>query len=331
MAVKGYGRRTFLRQLAFLAVGVGVAWWLRERYLYPTPTVEFAAGRDATDWIAIPGQGNLVELTARVAGIPIQVVVDSGAQFSAIDRRLAERLGLRAAPIPLLAFGVSGEPSLTHTVGLDLAIGGLTVRGMRAATLELLTLSGAVRRPFAMLLGRDVLRALTADIDWPNGRMRFVRPGAFSPPPGAAVARAHSQAGALMVPVAIEGKPPVEVMVDTGATAEVALAEKTARALGLLDGRPARTGRSVSLGGISEDRVVQARTVEFAGRELRDVEVQIFTPAVRGPLPDGLLGVGVLKHYRVGLDLDAGVLWLTGPRTARPEHLAGPHAVLDGG
>lgn len=310
MAARGYGRRTFLRQLAFLAVGAGAAWWLRERYLYPTPTVEFAPGRDATDWIPFPGRG-LVELTAKVAGIPIRVVVDSGAQFSAIDRQLAERLGLKAAPIPLLAFGVSGQPSLTHTVGLDLSIGALTVRGMRAATLELLTLSGAIRRPFAMLLGRDVLRALTADIDWPAGRLRFVRPGTFQPPPGATVARARSQAGALMVPLTIEGKPPVEVMIDTGATAEVAVSEKTAQALGLLDGRPMAVGRSVSLGGISEDRVLRARSVEFAGRVLREVEVQVFKPSVQGPLPAGLLGAGLLQRYRVGLDLEAGVLWLT--------------------
>lgn len=328
MDQRGHGRRTFLRRLALLAAGLGAAWWLRERYLYPTPEIAFAGGAEGSDWIPFPGRG-LVELPAHVAGIPIRVVVDSGAQFSAIDRRLAERLGLKAAPIPLLAFGVSGEPSLTHTVGLDLTIGAMTVRGMRAATLELLTLSGAIRRPFAMLIGRDVLRAVTADIDWPQGRIRFVRPGAFRPPPGAAVARARSQGGALMVPLAIEGRPPIEVMVDTGATAEVAVSEKTAQALGLLDGRPMATGRSVSLGGISEDRVTRVRTVDFAGQVLREVDVQIFRPSVQGPLPAGLLGAGVLRNYRVGLDLEAGVLWLTGPQPARPE--TGPHALLDDG
>lgn len=326
MTTGGYSRRALLRRLAWVAAGLGAAWWLRERYLYPPPTVEFAGGAEATDWIALPDRGGLVELVAHVAGIPIRVVVDSGAQFSAIDRRLAARLGLKEAPMPLLAFGVSGQPSLTHTVGLDLAIDGLRVRGMRAATLELLTLSGAIRRPFAMLLGRDVLRALTADIDWPNGRMRFVRPAAFHPPPGAAVARATNRGGALMTPVVIEDREPVEVMVDTGATAAIALSDKTAQSLGLLDGRPSVTGRSVSLGGVSEDRVVRARSVDFAGRRLQDVEVQIFTPAVRGPLPAGLLGVGVLKHYRVGLDLEAGVLWLTKPQESGPLHTAGPQA-----
>lgn len=312
-----YSRRTLLRQLALLGAGLGAAWWLRERYLYPTPAVTFAGGVSDSGWLRLPGPGGLVELTARVAGIPIQVVVDSGAQFSAIDRRLAARLGLKEAPIPLVAFGVSGEPSLTHTVNLDMTIGPLAVRGMRAATLDLLTLSGVIRRPFAMLIGRDVLRALTLDVDWPNGRVRLVKPAAFHPPPEAQAAPTRKIGGALMAPVAIEGARPVDLMVDTGATSAIALSEKTAQTLGLLSGRPVTTGRSVSLGGLSEDRVLRAETVEFAGHVLQDVEVQVFTPAARGPLPAGLLGIGILKRYRAAMDLDAGVLWLAGPTATR--------------
>jgi predicted aspartyl protease len=318
----GYTRRVLLRQLAVLGLGVGAAWWLRERYLFPKPLVEFADGRSETAWLPLPDRVGLVELQAKVAGIPIRVVVDSGAQFSAIDRRLAARLGLKDSAIPLLAFGVSGQPSLTHTVSLDLSIGTLQLRGVRAATLELLTLSGVIRRPFAMLIGRDVLRALTVDIDWPNGRMRFVRPEAFRPGPGAGVAKVRSQGGALMTPVSVEGSAPVEVMVDTGATSDIALSAKTAQSLGLLTGRPMTTGRSVSLGGMSEDRVVRASRVEFAGRTLKDVEVQVFTPTAPAPLPAGLLGVGILRRFRVGIDIAAGVLWLTeaaaapGPREA---------------
>ena len=323
----GYTRRTLLRQLALLGAGLGAAWWVREHYLVPRPEVVFP-GAPATGWVALPDPSGLIEMTAIVAGIPLRVVVDSGAQFSVIDRALAARLGLKETPLPMLAFGVSGRPSVTHTVALDLSLAGLAIRGLRAATLELLSLSGAIRRPFAMLIGRDVLQAVTADIDWPNGRVRFVAPGAYRPQSGAQVAPTHSRSGALMTPVAIEGRAPVDVMVDTGATSEIALSEETARSLGLLAGRPVTTGASVSLGGFSRDRVVHAHAVEFAGRRLDDVEVQVFTPSVHGPMPAGLLGVGILKHFRVGLDLGAGVLWLSGPRTAQPRHRAGAHTVL---
>jgi predicted aspartyl protease len=325
----GYTRRVLLRQLAILGVGLGAAWWIRERYLFPKPTVEFAGAAAATDWIALPDREGLVELPGRVLGIPIRVVVDSGAQFSAIDRGLAERLGLKPTPLPLLAFGVSGKPSVTHTVALDLALPGVQLIGMRAATLELLALSGAISRPFAMLIGRDVLQAMTADIDWPGARVRFLQPGAFQPPAGARAAPTRSHGGALMTAVSIEGAAPIDVMVDTGATSEIALSEPVARKLGLLNGRPMSLGRSVSLGGVGQDRVVHAQEVDFAGRKLADVEVQVFKPSAPAPLPDGLLGVGILKHYRVGLDLNAGVMWLTGAGQTSPRRPADTHTVLE--
>jgi predicted aspartyl protease len=134
-----------------------------------------------------------------------------------------------------------------------------------------------------------------------------------------------------MAPISVEGSPPLDVMIDTGATSELALSAKTAQQLGLLSGRPITTGRSVSLGGFSEDRVVHAETVAFAGRRLSDVEVQVFTPAAPAPMPAGLLGVGILKHYRVGLDMDGGILWLSGPTSGRPLHRRGAQTRLETG
>jgi predicted aspartyl protease len=321
-------RRRLLRQLALLGAGLGAAWWLRERYLFPTPQVEFAGGRADTGWLPLTGPSGLVELPARLAGLPIRVVVDSGAQFSAIDANLARRLGLKPMPLPMLAFGVSGAPAITHTIDLDLTIGPMTVRGLRAATLDLLALSGAMRQPFAMLVGRDLLSVAAADIDWPAKRVALMRPEVLKPGPGWRLVPTHSRARALMTDVSLEGGDPVEVMVDTGATAEIALSETAARRLGLLQGRAVETGRSVSLGGFSRDRVVRVAEITFAGRRLTDIEVQVFTPAAQAPLPDGLLGVGLLRRYRVGLDLTAGRLWLAGGEAEAPPAARTPRAVL---
>jgi len=200
---------------------------------------------------------------------------------------------------------------VTRTVSLDVALPGLALKGVRAAMLELVTLSGMVRRPFSMLLGRDVLRAVTLDVDWPSRRLRFVKPGAFAPPLGAVTAAARLRGGALMVPVQIEGAPPVELMVDTGATSDIALSDKAAERLGLLSGRAVRSAPSVSLGGMSQDRLVRAKTVTFAGKAFHDVEVQVFNPSLDAALPDGLLGSGLLRASRVAIDLDAGVMWLS--------------------
>jgi hypothetical protein len=74
--------------------------------------------------------------------------------------------------------------------------------------------------------------------------------------------------------------------------------------------------------------VLRVDRLAFAGQVLRDVEVQVFTPALQAPLPDGLLGVGILSRYRVGLDLGAGLLWLTERGAGRPARGSAPRAVL---
>lgn len=123
-----------------------------------------------------------------------------------------------------------------------------------------------------------------------------------------------------MTPVQVEGSAAIDVLVDTGATGTLALSTEAARNAGLLaPGRTVSRARSVSLGGVSLDRMVRARTVEAAGLTLRSVDVQVYAPSARGPIPQGLLGTGLLRRHRVALDLDGGRLLLipAGPTLVR--------------
>ena len=88
---------------------------LRDRIPWPPPAVRYHAGR-ATAWIDLPERASLIELDAEVNGVPTRVVVDTGAQFSAIDKALAQRLDLPQTALPILAYGVTGEPAFTFTV-----------------------------------------------------------------------------------------------------------------------------------------------------------------------------------------------------------------------
>lgn len=313
-------RRALLPRLGLLAAGGTALYLLRDRIPWPPPRVTFAA-EPSTPWIPLPRDARLIEVDGEVAGQPIRIVVDSGAQFSAIDRELAQRLDLpQAMTLPMLAYGVSGQPSLTHTVRLDLALQGLAVHGMRAAVLDIAGLSAATGRAFQMLLGRDVLRELVLEADFPRDRVRFHRPQAWRPPPDARAAAIRMVGGAPMIPVRVEGSAPVDVLVDTGATGVLALSTDAARDTGLLaPGRPVQQAHSVSLGGQSLDRLVRARTVEAAGLTLRGVDVQIYSPSARGPIPRGLLGSGLFRRYRLALDLNGGRLFLipAAPRLVR--------------
>jgi predicted aspartyl protease len=306
-------RRALLRRLALLGAGGAGYLVVRRQLVWPTPTVTFASpGRSG--WMALPRPGGLIDLPARIRGLVVRAVVDSGAQYSAIDAGLAQRLALPAAtPVPMVAFGVSGAPSLARAVSVDADLRAFTISGLRAATLDLQPLSGLTRQPFSLLLGRDFLRAVVAEVDFLRGRAAFFDPRAWIPPAEARPTPLRLETGGPLVPVKIEAAPPVEVMLDTGATGALALSEAAARAAGLLDGRPLRTGQSVTLGGVSQDGMVTAREIVFAGHAIKNVEVQIYRPAANAPVPNGLLGLGVLQRFHVALDLAGARFFLIGP------------------
>jgi predicted aspartyl protease len=306
-------RRALLARLPLVAAaGLGV-WLLRDRIPWPAQPVALARG-DWSGWVPFGGRGGLIELPGSVNGQPIRAVVDSGAQFTAVDGALAERLALpQTGSLPMIAFGVSGQPTLTRTVSLDLALPGLAAPGVRAATLDLARLAAATGRGFSVLVGRDVLRRLVLDVDFPGGRLAFRGPEAWTPPADAVVLPLRLKGGAPMTTVRVEGVD-IEVMVDTGASGVLALSTRAAQGAGLLaPGRRVSSARSVSLGGQSLDRIVLARTVEAAGVSLSDTAVQIYAPTAAGPMPQGLLGAGFLRRFRMGLDLPGARLSLARP------------------
>ena len=302
------------RSLIAMALAAGAGLFLvRDRLPWPPLEPKFDNGRD-TPWRKLP-PGGVIEIDATVNGAPIRAVVDSGAQFSAIDRGLAERLALpRTVAAPILAYGVSGGPMLTHTVRLDLATPGLTAPNLRAAALDLAAVAQVTGRDFHLLIGRDVLRHVVVEADFPMGRVRFLARDAYRAPPDAHAVPLTQTGRGPMVGVAIEGGPPVQVLVDTGALAVLALSEAAARNAGLLaPGRPVSEAHSVSLGGLALNRRVTAKRVVVSDIALQDVAVQIFTPSPGAPAPSGLLGTGLFARYRMVLDLGGGRLWLVPP------------------
>jgi predicted aspartyl protease len=307
-------RRGLISRLALLAAGGTALFLMRDRLPWPPLQPRFA-NRRSTPWQDLPARGGLIEIPVAVNGTPIRAVVDSGAQFSAIDRALAERLALtRTLAAPVLAYGVSGGPSLTHTVRLDLALPGLAVPGVRAAALDLAGISATTGRDFQLLIGRDVLRHLVVEADFPRGRARFLAREAYRPTRDAIAIPLRTKGGAPVVAVHIEAAAPLDALVDTGASGVLALSAKAATEAGLLaPGRRVRSAHSVSLGGLSLDRLVTARTVRVGGLTLHDADIQVYTPATGAPAPAGLLGTGLFRQFRMALDLGGDRLFLVRP------------------
>ncbi|HEX7885405.1 MAG TPA: retropepsin-like aspartic protease [Phenylobacterium sp.] len=314
MAGSGSTRRGLLTRLGLLATAGGALFLVRDRLPWPPLELRFANGRD-TPWQPLPEPGGLIDIAVSVNGAPVRAVVDSGAQFSAIDRGLAERLDLpRTLAAPILAYGVSGGPSLTHTVRLDLSLPGLAIPRLRAAALDLAAISAAAGRDFQLLIGRDVLRHLVVEADFPRARARFLAREAHRPARDAITIPLRLRGGAPMAAIQIEDAPPLEVLVDTGASGLLALSAPAAEAAGLMaPGRAVRSAHSVSLGGLSLNRLVRVRTLRVGPMTLHEADVQIYTPAANAPAPSGLLGTGLFRQFRLALDLEGQRLSLVRP------------------
>jgi predicted aspartyl protease len=307
-------RRALVFRLAAVAAGGATVWAFRDRLPWPPLELAFAGGRE-TPWLPLPDRGGLIEIPVSVAGAPVRAVVDSGAQFSAIDAGLARRLGLaRTLAAPLIAYGVSGRPQISHTVTAPLALPGLSIPALRPAVLPLADIAFVTGRDFQLLIGRDVLSRLVVEADFPRGRARFLPPPRYHAPPDAVAIPLAHKGGGPTASVQIEGAAPLEVLLDTGATGILSLSEAAARAAGVLSpGRPVSETRSVSLGGLSSVRTTLARTVRVGRVMLRDVPVQVYRPADHAPAVSGLLGAGLLQPFRMALDLGGGQLWLVPP------------------
>jgi predicted aspartyl protease len=307
-------RRAFLGRVLLLAAGGAALFAVRDRLPWPPLNPRFADGR-ATPWLPLTPRPRLIEIAVAVNGTPIRAIVDSGAQLSAVDAGLAERIGLpRTLAAPIVAYGVGGGPRLAHTVHLDLALPGLAIGGVRAAALDLARIAAVTGRDFSLLIGRDVLRRLVVEADFPRERARFLAPDAYRPQAGAvAIPLGHAH-GAATATVRIEGGPPLDLLVDTGASGEIALSEAAAQAAGLLaPGRPVRQARSVGLGGLNLDRIARASTVQLGPLAAHGVDIQIYAAGAHAPAPTGLLGAGFMRPFRAALDLGGRRLYLTRP------------------
>lgn len=307
-------RRTLLTRTGLLATALGGVWLVRDRIPWPAPEIQLRDDRP-TPWLPMPPAGGLIEVTVTVMGTLLRAIVDSGAQMSAIDAALAERLRLpRNFAAPMLAYGVSGKPDLTHSVRLNLDLPGLSIRGLHTAALDLAGVSDLSGREFQMLIGRDILRHLAVEADFPAARARFLPSGAYAPPRDALELPLQSRNGAALVSIRVEASKPLEVLVDTGSSGLLALTEAAAGRSGLLaPGRAQGAAHSVNIGGLSRNRVVTARSVTVGDLVLPSVNVQIYQPAVGLGGHDGLLGSGLFRQYRTVLDLGGKRLLLVPP------------------
>jgi predicted aspartyl protease len=145
------------------------------------------------------------------------------------------------------------------------------------------------------------------------------RPASSSAPADSAAGEvAFTWAGpggaAITVPVHINGRGPVELILDTGATmtcVDTALAREWA-----LPEQRAMRGVAAGLGGTGRVRLVRVDSLTIGAAVVRgltacSMDLQVLRAV--GPEVRGLLGLNALRSFRVILDFERGVMRLAPP------------------
>lgn len=306
-------RNLLIRTAALVALGAG-AWWARETLLWPEPKLTFT-GDGATPWLPYARQSLTPTVEVTLAGQRHLALIDSGAQYSVIDRALFGALPDTRRSLfemPLVAYGVGGGTQMGRGTTLKIGLPHLTISGLRAAILDLGPLASEEGLSTPLILGQDVLGQAVLALDPARRHVRLIRRDAFVRPPDLVETPVQKKGTALQAELTVEGVT-LNAVVDTGASGLLGLSRDAATTAGLLDGRPTRDGSSLVLGGELRSLIVEAQTVTFADHLYNDVEVGVFDQPPLPNFPGGLVGMAAFRGRRVAMDLGEGTMHVSRP------------------
>jgi hypothetical protein len=231
----------------------------------------------------------------------LRFLLDTGASNSAIDRRLAERLGLHGQPAKVVDFDKT--VALEWTEVQEMTFGPERICNVRVMIEDL----GYFRSTGVHVdgvIGLDLLRRESFLVDYARERVVF-GPTATGGMPGVPM---RADAKSITVEVELDMRP-VWMVADTG-TRGIVLYEDTLKDL-LANYRVEGRSGAVSLGGPLESRIAIVPRLRLGGQNLEREVVLISAPgAKRLSGVSGYLGLAALDAKQVAFSFETNqLLW----------------------
>lgn len=280
-----------------------------------------AAAADTTVRTSIPfriDRGNLfVRVTINGTG-PHDFLLDTGSPVTAMDRGLAESLGLEveSAGTASGAGGDSVPAGRVHGVGVRLNGEEAAPEGVYVLPLDSL-MSPMAERTVDGIVGYPFFRDRVVELDFPAGSLRVHHPRRYRyTGTGHRLSMTVSGGWALLEAVADLpelGPTPVELMVDLGSRGNVLFTTPFVRRYRLDQSLQdtARATLGLGLGGAARFLLARIDGVQFGSLWIPDVVAGFSTDEA---LPfgqfGGIVGTGLLRHYRVVMDYRRGEMIL---------------------
>jgi hypothetical protein len=267
-------------------------------------TLTFAPGVHSTGPIKYnPFTGTRIYIPAKVNGQPVEVLLDSGADATVLDKGFAERIGRKMVGSGV-ATGSGGEQEQGYAKNISVTIGNMTVRLPTVGVTDLASVGKRIGIPLPVVLGQEVFLQSIVDIDPLGPTIEFHDPATFSPPRGSILVPLEPLGSLREVPVSVEGLPFAPMIFDLGNGGYMSLTPAYWQSHHLLDGRRTTTRSSGAVGGEQINRLATLKTVRFAGIVFHDVPTEFTAPNVEinSDREAGNVGMPLLKRFRMMID-----------------------------
>ncbi|MEM7202913.1 MAG: aspartyl protease family protein [Planctomycetota bacterium] len=280
----------------------------RDRLIHARPGVTFDGSTRSSGWLRSEHPHKAV-IAGTVGGVAVQVLLDTGAGVTVIDRALVESVALELRGA-IETVGVDGASNAVAIVsGLALRLGTLTLSDIPAIAMDLAAARrGDDPRPI-VILGVQVYHELILDVDYPQRRVALRHPQAEPMPDGWRVPLRVLDDRRVAVALALPDGAPRDVLLDTGSDGGVYLFEPVAQDLGPIDTGNAAGAAVGGVGGSVAARRLTLPRIALADAWFTDVVCHMIPSPDQDMLRAGLVGlVGgrALGHGRWVLDCANG-------------------------
>jgi predicted aspartyl protease len=256
-------------------------------------------------------------IDARVNGFPAVLLLDTGAEYSVIDRKFAQRLGLHPVAEASLQRPYSSEKTEIMLV-TDLDIQSVHSTDTKVMTDDLAASSGALGVHIDGVLGNDFLCKFTVTLDYSAGSVTFNHIPVLHH--GVPI-KLHRIGNLYFVHLNSDGVSLI-FLLDTGTNFSAlsnsgwSRQNESKRALPVIDGV-----RSSGTTATSKLVCIHQLTIGRASYENLPMRVQPPTSAgfFANAGVDGLLGSDFLKQFVVSLDLANDALYLSPDHNFKPD------------
>lgn len=252
-----------------------------------------------------------IYLKGQVNGVPTDIMLDSGAGMSVIDKAYAQRIGLRSEG-EMTVQGQVGAQQAGIATGVTIEAGGVRLNNAALLILDLSEVASRVGRPLPFILGRDVFQSSVVELDFQKRIIAFRNPASFSPPKGAVrLSLEKSHGGTRVIPASVNGLPQVNATLDLGNGGSLIVSQPYWTSQKLLENVRSSELIGGGVGGQKARKVATLRSVTIGGTTFRDIPASFNASPADLP-PEGInIGIDLLSRFRLAVDYGHDVIYLT--------------------